>query len=388
MPQQPSSRFAQFLFSYYAHAGTFATYASLFFAARGMNAAEVAVLMSLIQVMRIVGPNLWGWVADHTQQRVRVLRLTGCGALLAFTGFFAAEGFAQLFACMLLLNLFTSAQSPLCEALALTWMKGDISQYGRIRLWGSAGFIVAVTIAGYGLERWGVDSLLWIAGGLLVPVLLSALRIRDVPHVPHPHDAPAAPLGQVLRRREVIAFFASAALMIGAHTSLYTYYSLYLERIGYGKPVIGAMWSLGVLAEIACFWYQAPLFKRFGARLLMNVAFGVALVRFAMIGGGAAWLAVLVLAQVLHAVTFAVHHSSCIITMQRWFAGPLQARGQALYMSIAYGIGGTAGGLFMSLFWDHIGPQAVYFAACGLVLGGWTAARLSFRWQAADAPRA
>ena len=63
-----------------------------------MSAPQIGILMSLIQVMRIFGPNLWGWVADHTQQRVKVLRLTAVAALVAFAGIFFGRSFAQLFA--------------------------------------------------------------------------------------------------------------------------------------------------------------------------------------------------------------------------------------------------------------------------------------------------
>jgi PPP family 3-phenylpropionic acid transporter len=378
MPGQ-SSRFALFLFAYYAFAGTFATYASLFFAERGMSAPQIGILMSLIQVLRIVGPNLWGWLADHTQQRVKVLRLTAVAALIACVGIAFGRGFAQLFAAMVLLNLFTSAQGPLSEALMLSGMKGDLSNYGRIRLWGSAGFIAAVMAAAYGLDWFGVGALPWIAGGLMLLVLGASLRIREVPHGESAHAAPA--LSSVLRQPAVIAFFGQAALMVSAHSALYIYYSLYLERIGYGKPVIGAMWSLGVLAEIVFFYFQAPIFRRVVARRVILFAFAVAVLRFLMIGAGAGWLAVLVIAQLLHAATFAAHHSASVITMQRWFGGPLQARGQALYISIGYGVGGSLGGLFMALCWDRLGPHAVYFAAAALCVAGAGAAALSHRWQ-------
>jgi hypothetical protein len=82
---------------------------------------------------------------------------------------------------------------------------------------------------------------------------------------------------------------------------------------------------------------------------------------------------VLVAAQLLHAVTFAAHHAAVDGTgCSAGSAGALQARGQALYISTAYGIGATAGGLFMSLCWDRLGPGAVYacchFAAAGLAV--------------------
>jgi PPP family 3-phenylpropionic acid transporter len=211
-----------------------------------------------------------------------------------------------------------------------------------------------------------------------VLVLGASLRIREEPRRAAAHDAPS--LFSVLRQRAVIAFFIQLALMVAAHSAMYVYYSLYLERIGYGKPVIGAMWSLGVLAEIVFFYFQASVFRRVAAQRLILFAFAVGLLRFAMIGAGAAWAAVLVLAQLLHAASFAAHHSASILTMQRWFAGPLQARGQALFISIGYGIGGTLGGLFMALCWDRLGAQAVYFAAAGLCVAGAGAAALSQRW--------
>lgn len=380
MPAQPFN-FGLFLFAYYGYAGTFASYASLFFAARGMSAAQIGVLMSLIQVMRIFGPNLWGWVADHTEQRVRVLRITALAALAAFGGIWLGHSFAQLFVAMVLLNLFTSAQGPLAEALMLAELKGDLSNYGRVRMWGSIGFIVAVMAAAYALEWFGMEALAPVGFALLLCVLGASLRIRAAPRAAPAHAAPA--LLSVLRQRAVIAFFASVALMIAAHSALYVFYSLYLERIGYGKPLIGAMWSLGVLAEIGFFYFQAALFGRFGARRVMLCAFALALLRFALIGAGADSLLLLVLAQLLHAASFAAHHSASVMTLQRWFAGPLQGRGQALFISIGYGVGGTLGGLFMTLCWERLGPQAVYFAAAALAAAGAGAAALSFRWQRA-----
>jgi PPP family 3-phenylpropionic acid transporter len=379
MPQQPLN-YAVFFFTYYAYAGTFATYAALFFAARGMTVPQIGILVSLIQVMRIVGPNVWGWVADHTEQRARVLRLTSVAALVAFAGIFFAESYAQFFIVMVLINLFTSAQAPLSEALMLSEMRGDLSNYGRVRLWGSVGFIVAVVAGGYFLEWFGVEILLWFAGALLLLVLAATLRIRDVPHPSAAHDTPR--LWHVLRKPEVAAFFLSAALMCGAHMALYAFYSLYLERSGYSKPVIGAMWALGVLAEVVFFYFQARVFARFGARRVMMFAFGLAVLRFVVTGAGPDLWWVLIGAQLMHAATFAAHHSASVLTMQRWFAGALQASGQALYMSLAYGVGGTLGGLFMTYCWDRIGPQEMYYAAAAMVLVGAASAWYSFRCQA------
>ncbi|MET0961639.1 MAG: MFS transporter [Noviherbaspirillum sp.] len=370
--------FALFLFAYYGYVGVFSPYASLYFAHQGMSAPQIGVLMSMMQVMRIFGPAAWGWLADRSQRRVLVLRLTAIGALGACGGLLFGQCFAWYFAVMVAINTFTSAQGPLSEALMLSSMRGDLTHYGKLRLWGSVGFIAAVSAAGELLDRFGIVNMPWVALALLALVLCASLCMREAPHAPPEKDAPS--VTQLMRRPEVIAFFTSTFLMIGAHAALYVFYSLYLSGLGYSNSVIGLMWSLGVLAEIAFFYYQAPIFRRLGVRALMLGCLAAAVVRFLLIGLGAESLALLVLAQVLHAATFGTHHSASVAMLQRWFSGPLQAQGQALYISISYGLGGTLGGLALSAAWDAYGPRSVFLLAAGAALAATGAAALCYRW--------
>ena len=374
-----SLNFALFFFAYYGYIGVFSPYASLYFADRGVSAVQIGVLMSMMQVMRIFGPNLWGWVADHTRRRVMVLRVTSAASALVFCGMFWGETFVFFFVLMLALNLFTSAQGPLSEALMLSSMRGDLTHYGRLRLWGSVGFIVTVIAAGQLLDWQGIRLMPWIALALLVMVAAVALNMREEVAMPRSQDTPS--VRQLLKQREVIAFFVSTFLMIAAHASLYVYYSLYLSQIGYSKTVIGLMWSLGVVAEILFFYFQAPLFRRFGVATLMLTSLLIGVVRFLMIGFGAESMLMLLIAQILHAATFGVHHSASVATLQRWFAGPLQARGQALFISVSYGLGGSLGGLLLSACWDTFGARLVYMIAALFCFAGWIAAALSYRWQ-------
>ena len=378
-----SLNFALFFFAYYGYVGVFSPYASLYFADRGLSATQIGILMSLMQVMRIFGPNVWGWVADQSRRRVLVLRLTSVAAALTFCGMFVGQSFMFFFALMVTVNLFTSAQGPISEALMLSSMRGDLTHYGRVRLWGSVGFIVLVTLSGYALDWQGIELMPWIALLMLVMVTSVTFSLHEEPATQHAQQPNS--VRELLSRKSVLSFFASTFLMIAAHSSLYVYYSLYLSDMGYSKSVIGLMWSLGVIAEILFFFYQAPLFRRFGVRKLMLFSLAIAVIRFLMIGWGAQSLAVLLVAQVLHAATFGVHHSASVATLQRWFAGSLQARGQALYISISYGLGGTVGGLLLSACWDTFGARWVYVLAAIMSLLGLIAAQLSYRWQDEEA---
>ena len=378
-----SLNFALFFFAYYGYVGVFSPYASLYFADRGLSATQIGILMSLMQVMRIFGPNVWGWVADQSRRRVLVLRLTSVAAALTFCGMFVGQSFMFFFALMVTVNLFTSAQGPISEALMLSSMRGDLTHYGRVRLWGSVGFIVLVTLSGYALDWQGIELMPWIALLMLVMVTSVTFSLHEEPATQHAQ--PSNSVRELLSRKSVLSFFASTFLMIAAHSSLYVYYSLYLSDMGYSKSVIGLMWSLGVIAEILFFFYQAPLFRRFGVRKLMLFSLAIAVIRFLMIGWGAQSLAILLVAQVLHAATFGVHHSASVATLQRWFAGSLQARGQALYISISYGLGGTVGGLLLSACWDTFGARWVYVLAAIMSFLGLIAAQLSYRWQDEEA---
>ena len=376
-PEQ-AFNFGFFFFAYYGFIGMFSPYASLFFAQRGMTAPQIGILMSLMQVMRIFGPNLWGWVADRSQRRVAVLRITALAATVTFSGMFFGQTFAQFFAVMMVVNAFTSAQGPLSEALMLSAMRGDLTHYGRLRLWGSIGFIVAVTIGGEVLDRSSIELVPWMSWMMLGLILFASLRLKDSVVLPTKLALPS--VLTILRRPDVAGFFVSSCMMIAAHASLYVFLSLYLSQIGYSKTAIGLMWSLGVVAEIVFFYFQAPLFRRFGVRRLLLASLLIAVLRFSIIGVGAESLSLLIIAQLLHAATFATHHSASVMWMQRWFSGPLQASGQALYISISYGLGGSAGGLIMSVFWERFGPQTVFIAAAGFALlaaiaANWSTAR-------------
>ena len=210
-------------------------------------------------------------------------------------------------------------------------------------------------------------------------VLLVSLKLYQVPRPVAERERVS--VLEVLFRRDVAAFMVSGSFMLAAHSALYAFYSLYLSRLGYTSVTIGLMWAIGATAEIVFFIYQGPVVKRFGIKAIMLASLLAAVVRFALIGAGAESFIVLLLAQLLHAATFGAHHVASILSVQKWFSGPLQARGQALFISVSYGIGGTLGGFLLSWVWDILTPASVYWVASALALAAFLAAWLSFRWQ-------
>jgi MFS transporter, PPP family, 3-phenylpropionic acid transporter len=372
----PVVRLGAFYFAYFAFVGGFAPYFSLYLQSLGMTAVQIGALLSLMQLMRIFAPNVWAGIADRSGARIVLLRLALAACALAWCGLFFVFSFWGLFAVLCVFAFFSSAAYPLAEALTFAHLRDDLGRYGQLRVWGSIGFIVAVLGVGAILDAQPVQVL---TGILLAPLVASlaagALWREGASETRHGSDQPVLPM---LRRPRVAALFAACFLMSVAHGPLYTFYSIYLDQAGYEKSVIGILWALGVLAEIGVFMLMPRLLAWYSPESILVASFACAVVRFAAIGWGVQWPAVLVAAQVLHAATFGAYHAAALGLVNQWFKGGQRVRGQAMYTSLSFGAGGMVGGMASGLAWESFGPAWTFTAGSvcaglGLILAAATA---------------
>lgn len=357
-----------FYFAYFAHVGAFGPYFSLYLASLGFAAAQIGVLLSLGQLMRVVGPNFWGWVADRRGERARIVALTLAAGGACFAGFFFAGSFYAMFALLLVTGFFTSAAMPLTESLTLSHLSGASGNYGPIRLWGSIGFIVTVMLVGYALDALPVASLLWMVLAALVASWACALFLADAPATAGHADA--EPVWNIVRRPEVAALLGACFLMTLAHAPLYAFYSIYLVDHGYSKAAVGWMWSFGVIAEIAVFFWMPALMRRYSISVILLACFAATAARFLMIGWGVDSPPLLFAAQLLHGLSFGAYHAAAVTAIHRWFQGAHQVRGQAIYLSVSFGAGGVLGSMLSGIGWDGIGPAWTFSAAALAAVGG------------------
>ncbi len=358
MHNLPYWRLSGFYFLYFAFVGVFAPYWSLYLKSLAFSAFQIGVLMSLLQVMRIFAPNLWGWLADHTGRGVHLVQAAAGLSLVTYLGVFAGESFTWLFAVMATMSFFWSASLPLMESITLRHLGERAARYGRIRLWGSIGFVIAVIGVGYLLDFLPIRALLWIVLGVMGGVFLCSRWIPEP--LPVPHHEEASPIRDIVRRPEVAAFLAAGFLMAAAHGVYYTFYSIYMVDHGYSKGAIGWLWSIGVLCEIAVFLWMPRLVAAFGLRRILLASFLLATLRFSMIGFGAQWPTIVILAQILHAASFGSYHAASVAVINQFFRGQHHAKGQAIYTSVSFGLGGTIGGLWSGWLWEPAGPEITF----------------------------
>ena len=203
----------------------------------------------------------------------------------------------------------------------------------------------------------------------LVAIVASSMAVPDAPM--HQSHQASSPLADILAQPGVRALLAAGLCMQAAHGAMNIFYSIYIAGLGYSKSVVGGLFSLGVVAEIAMFFFMSSVMRRYSLRRILIASFAVAVGRFLLIGW-CANLPVQIFAQTLHSLTFGAFHAASIAAINHWFRGSARARGQALYSSVAFGAGGLLGGLVSGWSWDHLGGAMAFtlsslFALVGLV---------------------
>lgn len=341
-------------------------YWGLYLQSLGYSAFDIGVMGAAILATRIVAPNFWGWIADKRQHRLRIIHIGSALAVLSFSGALFITDYAWLLVVIALYTFFWHAVLPQFEVITLGYLQGKTERYSRIRLWGSVGFIVAVVVLGFVFDRLGIAYLPSILFSLLVLIMLSGLPLKEP--VSTVRKGVSSHFLTLITRPYMLAFFAASILLQFSHGPYYTFFTLYLvDGYGYSQSVAGALWALGVIAEVVIFIAMPNVLTRFRLTHLLTGVFLVTSLRWGMIGVGAEWLGVIVIGQLLHAVSFGVAHAVSIEIVRRELGASHASQGQALYSSLSFGVGGALGALMGGIFWDT-NPQLTFLIASGASL--------------------
>lgn len=364
--------FAALSASYFAHIGFFNPYLPLWLKDLGFGLLAISVLTSVQSATRLFAPYGWGWLSDHTGERVRLLRIGAGVALLFSLGLWFDLSGPVLFVVLLLMFTHTSGMMPMSEAVLahLVSREGrfDARRYGRVRVWGSLGFLVTVLAAGAWFQAFGMGSFAAWTSLSLAAVALSTWLLPDA-REPATHQAKADPIGPVLRQPRMRWFFAAVFFHVLAHVFIYVFFSLHLDALGYPKSAIGAFWAASVVVEIGWFLTQGRWMPALSLPGWLVLGGALMALRMVITAGLPSVWPLLALAQLLHAITFAAHHTVCIAWISEHFPGRLRGRGQALYAVLGYGLSGVTGGLVGGVVSSRFGLASVFWLAalCGLV---------------------
>ena len=352
---------------------------------RGLTPAQISLVLAAPMFGRVLFTPSISYLADRSGQTRRILIALAVGTLAACLGFAAANGFAGILLVATVYAAFWTTVIPLTEVIAMAGVRGLGLDYGRMRLWGSASFIAASLIGGVIVAGQGAGIAIWliIAGaGLSVAAVVALPAARDDGHRRAPPRF--ADALRLARHPLFLVFLLASGAVQAAHAVFYTFGTLHWGRLGLSAAAGGALWSIGVIAEIGLFAWSGALARRVGAVELMALGSMAAIVRWSLMGFDPP-LAVLVPLQVLHGLTYGAAHIGAMHFLARAVPDAQAGSAQALYASMSGGIAMAGAMLVAGPAYAAFGGRAYWamallgiaaLGACAVLLATWRGGHL------------
>lgn len=273
--------------------------------------AAIGTILAVPLIVRVIAAPAISYVADQMPERANVLIWSGILSLMTAIALFFTDSYWPVLLIFAIQGAVYAPYVPIAEALLITGVRRWGYDYGFLRLWGSAAFIVATLAGGLVIGVYGGAAVLpALTFGFVLTVIMgfAAPRVGRL-SMPMRASGPAgAPHRKnALSRRDLQLVMIGSSLVQGSHALLYTFSTIYWEGLGYSGTAIGLLWSAGVLAEIVAFFYARQLNSLFGAWTLIRIGCTVAVCRWLLFPMEMGYVGYFAL-QCLHAFSYAFCH--------------------------------------------------------------------------------
>lgn len=350
----PEGSAARFYAAYFGVLGLVLPFLGPYLEWRGVGAVGVGLITAGFSLTRVVYTPLLGTRVDRGLWCNGLLTVHLVVALMAALALAHLETPVAVGAAMVAVGLGYGTVLPLVEAAILDRLPA--TGYGALRLWGSVGFIVVSLGAGQLLGRHGDRPFPWLLASALVLLLLTVRPLEEAAR-------PVRSAGDGRIQGAVWCLLVLLTLHQVAHGPYYAFFSIHLLAAGLSSGAVSAAWVLGVLAELLAFRRSRWLEERLGLRRMLVAALLVSPLRWVLLALPVS-TGVLVLAQLGHAVTFALVHLAGIQLIQRAVGEGCKRRAQAFYSGLTFGLGAVAGAAAAGPLYASWGGR-VSFAVAG-----------------------
>jgi MFS transporter, PPP family, 3-phenylpropionic acid transporter len=360
-----ATRLALFYGTLFGLAGTHLPFFPVWLKAVGIDASWIGIITAVPAVTRFtILPGVTG-LAERRQALRGAMIVTAFATALGFSVIGTQHQPLLVFTAYVVTACWWTPMTPLTDAYALRGVARYGLNYGPVRLWGSAAFVVGALACGVLVDVIAARHLIWIiaaVAGLGAAVSLG-LRQLDIPKR-------AAPVGltgatALLRDGGFLAVILASALIQGSHAAYYTFASITWQVSGLGGLTIAGLWALGVLAEIVVF-ALSPRFMLQPSWLV--VIGGLSAVARWLITAQEPSVAVLSVVQLAHGLTFGLTQVGTMALLVRQVPGHVMARGQGYYAACS-GIVSSGTSIVSGVVYARHG-QGVYYVMAAMALSG------------------
>jgi MFS transporter, PPP family, 3-phenylpropionic acid transporter len=338
-------------------------------AAKGLDAVAVGIALAIPLVVRLLAIPAASWIADRYDAARAVIMIGAAGSLAGYIAVGLAGMPGAIMVAIALASAFYVPLMPLADAYALRGLTARGRGYGPVRLWGSAAFIAGTLVGGLLLDLIAPRELIWVVVTALLLNAAAAAALAPLGDHRSGAGAHGASASMLLRNSRFLIVAAAAALVQASHAVFYGFSALQWRADGLDGMTIGALWAIGVLAEILLF-AVSPRLALEPTTLLLAGAAG-AVVRWAVMALDPPPVLLLML-QCLHGLSFGATHLGAVGFVARAAPAGLGASAQG-YLAVVgalvmAGVMGISGELYAQWGSGAYWAMAVLAALGALVL--------------------
>lgn len=366
--------------------GTHVPFMPLWLDWSGLSAGEISAVMAVPFFLRLFVTPTIALAADHAGTHRRYLIVLAWFALAFVLALAMVRSFWPILLIAVPLIISFSTLMPLIETIAVHGVRSRGLDYGRMRLWGSLTFVAASFFGGMAITHFGGGTGVWLIaiGCALTLIVAYALPASE-------HSAPASDAGglklwsaaaprQLLAEREFQLFLLAAGLVQAAHATFLTFGTLLWHKQGLSATWSGALWAIGVFAEVLLFSVSGRVARWFGAAELIAIGAGVSVLRWAALAAEPP-LILLVPLQILHGVTYGASHIGAIHFIHDAIPREKSGSAQALYATVASGLAMGAATLIAGAVYARAGALSYLAMAAIAAIAFGAALRLISVWD-------
>ncbi|MEQ1695454.1 MAG: MFS transporter [Hyphomicrobiaceae bacterium] len=381
---EPSPWFAERIALYFSALfliyGVHISYFPVWLHWRGLTPEAIGYITAVPIFLRTVLTPWIGAQADarnNHRQLIIVMSAACAGFALAVS---QCSSFWAIFLVSVPFAIFISSIMPLVETLAVAGVRAAGHDYGRMRLWGSAMFLVTTVLTGMLVDSAGPEIAIYVMILATLATAGAALLLPRPAGIGQGGTVPSKPatdsglVTALLSKPLFVAFLFTVGAVMGSHATFYTFGALHLKAQGISGAAFGALWTISIFAEMALLAFSAPLVARFGpVRLLIAGACG-GVIRWGAMSLDPSFGVVAGL-QLLHALTYGATHVGAIHFIARAVPHKGAGTAQALYSAIGSGLITGAATIMAGQFYPHLAGKTFLVMAAlsgaGLAVAFW-----------------
>ncbi|MGD8963463.1 MAG: MFS transporter [Desulfobacterales bacterium] len=353
-------------FLYFGVLGMYLPFFNLYCYHLGFSGLNIGILSAARSVAMVVFPLIWGALADRLSARRSIYVLCSFCSTLIWMQYLFTVDFGPMLAITLLYGMFYAPIISFLEAFTMDTLGKEKKSYGHLRVWGSISFIVVVLVLGKIIDLYSVKIIVVL---ILAGSLLFALISTQIPAIQPLKIKRLSKGAKSLLAGRVLMFLFCAFLMLVSHGAYYGFFSIHLENLGYGSTFIGLTWAFASAAEILVMIRSDQIFRRFSLESVLIFSFMVAALRwFVLFWAQSA--AVILLSQVLHAITYGTFHIASILYIDRLTPDKAKTMGQAVNNAVSYGLGLMVGFFFNGYLYEISGSFTLFMISSLIALAG------------------